>query len=378
MQKTPIILIPGIQGTKLANINKKNFDLAWSGLNKFFDNLYDLLLKLDGQTDESSEVVIERQDVEDLAYSEIINYLKSKGYPVYIFGYDWRKSNIENGGKLADFVDMVMRKHNPAGGLNFLTHSMGCLVFSGFLKAIDQDARKNLVNKAIFTVPPFLGSIEAMFNLIIGKSRLFNSSDDFRKIARTFPAIFELCPVYDGAVSFKQSSAKFNIFDQSNWQQPRRNDIKRQFQTRLAHLGQVRDQEYNGSKLLFDFSQLDTDLLGRMLVVAGVGDKTQHQMTVEDSTPENVFVFSQDEDDRGDGTVHLDSARVFENIITTLTVESRWLEKRFDGRGIMSDWHSFFLNNGRVQNIISRFLNKSQADLTNNWFESIKGEVRKL
>ena len=37
-----------------------------------------------------------------------------------------------------------------------------------FLKLMNK-----IINKVIFTTPPFLGSIEATYNLIIGKSKLF-------------------------------------------------------------------------------------------------------------------------------------------------------------------------------------------------------------
>ena len=67
---------------------------------------------------------------------------------------------------------------------------MGGLVLSTYIKSLNIAERNKIINKAIFTVPPFLGSIEASFNLTIGKSRLFNSSDDFRKVSRTFPSIY--------------------------------------------------------------------------------------------------------------------------------------------------------------------------------------------
>lgn len=306
--KSPIILIPGIQGTKLANINNKDFDTVWSGIRKFFDNLYDLILELDGRTDKQTEVIIERQDVEDLAYSEIINYLKHLGYPVYIFGYDWRKSNDESGNKLYEFVEVVRAKHKGNDKINFITHSMGCQVFSGFLKRLKEDQMAAVINRAIFTVPPFMGSVEAMFNIVIGKSKLFNSSDDFRKI-ETFPAIFELCPVYKD----------------------------------------------------------------------GTGEDTQQKMEVDQNSlgVKNQFLFSKEfESTDGDGTVHINSAKVFKDSITTLKVKSRWIEKRLDGRIIMADWHSFFLNNGRVQNILKRFMEVDKSNLSDNWYESIGGGVK--
>ncbi len=377
--KAPTIIIPGIQGTKLANINKKNFDTVWSGIRKFFDNLYDIVLEPDGRTDKKKEVVIERQDVEDLAYSEIINYLRNRGYPVYIFGYDWRKSNLDSGDKLLDFVKAVRKKHKGNAKINFITHSMGCLVFSGFLKRLTENQTRIFINRAIFTVPPFKGSVEAMFNLIIGKSKLFNSSDDFRKIARTFPAIFELCPVYPQATSCTDGS-DFDVYDYKQWQQdPSKSDyqkIKQQFEIRLADLKQVRSGKKN---LVFNLSKLPPEIQDKMLIVAGIGDATQRKLEIDKKSSgiKNQFNFSDKfEDLQGDGTVHLLSAEVFKKSITTLKVKSRWIEKRLDGRLMMADWHSFFLNNGRVQNIIKRFLENDKANLGSDWYKSIGGGVK--
>lgn len=326
--KHPVILIPGIQGTKLANINNQDFRTIWSGIRKYFDNLYDLLLDLKGEIDLAKEVVIERQDVEDLAYSEIINYLRNRGYPVYIFGYDWRKSNLTSGEELYEFTKMVKKKHNTAK-INFLSHSMGCLVLSGYFKRLSEYQVDSTVNRVIFTVPPFLGSLEAMHNLIIGKSRLFNSSDDFRKLARTFPAIFELCPLYENAVRFK-SGKEYVLYDYAHWQQkpnkPSYPKIKEQFEVRLNHLKQVR----SNSNFIYNFSELDAKIRQKLLIIAGDGEPTQRQVVVDDSSknPLNLFEFKDDvpyQDEKGDGTVHLDSACMWKNEICTIAVKSRWL-----------------------------------------------------
>ena len=85
-RKLPVILIPGIQGTKLYNVNLDDFSTHWSGIKKFYTNIHKLKLQRDGLNDIGVETIIERADVENMAYSEIINYLKAKGYRVFIFG----------------------------------------------------------------------------------------------------------------------------------------------------------------------------------------------------------------------------------------------------------------------------------------------------
>lgn len=380
-RKRSIILIPGIQGTKLANVNEKDFRTIWSGIKKYFSNIHNLKLQYDGISDKGAETIIERADVENIAYSEIINYLRSLGFNVFIFGYDWRKSNVESAKELQELVAKVRRKLNEPE-INFLTHSMGGLVLSAFLKTMSAHERNELINKIIFTVPPFLGSVEASFNLTIGKSRLFNSSDDFRKIARTFPGIYELLPVYKDAYEFQNTVTKdnFNPYDFSTyWQQVK--DVSRDstarkhrlMTKRLEDTGKVRDED----NLIFNLSKCSPEFRKKVLILIGDGEKTKNRIYVEDEKGDmkNYFNYEKyDEVDEGDGTVPSQSSTVFKDDILTLRLYTSFLEKRADSRLIMADWHAFFLNNGRVQNVIKRFFDP-RSTLEDRWYESRGGRI---
>lgn len=384
MRKKPIIVIPGIQGTKLFNTNEKDFSVVWSGLKKNFSNIQKLALQKDGKSDKEIEIVVERADVENLAYSEIINYLRRRGYRVFIFGYDWRLSNLESGKKLQEYVLKLKDKLN-VGSFNFLTHSMGALVLSSYFRLLEEEQIKKIVHKAIFTVPPFLGAAEATFNLVIGKSRLFNSSDDFRKIARTFPAIYELLPVYEKSYVFEDTSRQDSLdyFDYASyWQQisdPKRKDtIKKQklIADRISDLGKVRSQNH----FIYDFSKLtDQETRDKFLVLVGTGEKTSTTIGIKNKWKHyiNLFDFDTEKQD-GDGTVPFESAVAFKNVFTTLGVESKGLETWADSFFIMRDWHAFFLNNGRVQNVITRFFKPKENTMKImseanelEWFSSV-------
>ena len=382
MEKQPIILIPGIQGTKLNNINDADFKTLWTGIKKFFTNIHELALQFDGQSDKGAENIIERADVENLAYSEIINYLRSIGYRVYIFGYDWRKSNEESAKELGEFIQRIQRKLNETK-MNFVTHSMGALVLSAYLKKLSEKERLKVLNKAVFTVPPFLGSMEASFNLTMGKSRLFNSSDDFRKVGRTFPGLYELLPVYDGAYEFqnKKTEENYNLYDYSSfWQQLRNPEsesylYKNRLMThRLTELGKLRDQR----NLIFDLSKMNKELRSRCIILAGGGEATKDKVFVtEDEEFKFFFDYEKhEENEDGDGTVPIQSSTVFKDSILTCKMKTSWIEKRADSRVILSDWHAFFLNNGRVQNIIKRFMDP-KAVLKGEWYQSRGGKIEK-
>ena len=379
--KKPIIVIPGITGTKLFNSNDPNRRTIWSGLKMFFANIHKLKLQKDGKHDRSPDVIIERADIENLAYSEIINYLKAQDYRVFIFGYDWRKSNIETGKALGAFIDKLRDKLNT-GSFNFLTHSMGALVLSGYLKSLTEEERNKIVNKGILTVPPFLGSVEASFNLIIGKSRFLNTSDDFRKVARTFPSIYELLPVYEGAFGFEnpETEANFNPYDFATyWQRVKdvdREDTRKKHRLiahRLKELGKSRDQ----NNFLFDFSHCKKSFRDKFVVICGGKSETKESIFIQDKKRhiKNYFDFGYYEDSEdGDGTVPLPSAVAFKDALLTLKVNQSRLEMWADALFPIRDWHAFFLNNGRVQNIIKRFL-KEDGDLGGSWFESLSGGI---
>lgn len=271
---------------------------------------------------------------------------------------------------------------------------MGGLVLSSFLKiAKEKGEIESSVNKAIICNPPFLGSLEAAFSLVIGRSKLINSSDDFRKVARTFPAIYELSPVYDQSFVFDHNPGQeiyfFNY--KSYWQREenpvnekgiRKNEL---MEYRFKELEKVRA---NDSRTIFDFSNLSSELRKKFLVLVGSQEDTLETLTILESDAsgriKNFFDFENTTSSRrGDGTVHHWSSTIFKDSILTIDIESKPFETRWNSHLIMNDWHSFFLNNGRVQNIIRRFLIHDEQILAGvngnkDWFTSPGSAIKKL
>lgn len=383
-KRKPIILIPGIQGTKLFDTNQKDFKTVWSGVKKFFSDIHQLALKDNGVSDKYLDAVIERADVEDLAYSELINYLKAEGYRVYIFGYDWRRSNTESAIALSAFVERIKRRFGNTNSFNFITHSMGGLVFSAYLKMLTPEQRTDVVEHAVMTVPPFLGSMESALSLTMGSSMLFNSSDDFRKVGRTFPAIYELLPVYPEAYTFDSVAAQqnYNPYDfNTYWQQvanadrPDTVDKHALISRRLNDLGEVRSDD----NLIYDFSKAPADLRKKCVVISGSGSETRQQSHIKENHKHYKFFFEFEQKPKskdGDGTVPSLSANCFKDSVTTIQVEKSGFEAWMDSRFLGADHHAFFLNNGRVQNVITRFLKGSTS--RDDWFESADDGVKKL
>ena len=118
-------------------------------------------------------------------------------------------------------------------------------------------------------------------------------------------------------------------------------------------------------------------------MVVGTGSDTRVNIIVKDKVDHVVNFFDFDHkkaEGEGDGTVPHDSAIAFKDSLLTLCVEMRRMEAWADGRFLMTDWHAFFLNNGRVQNVITRFFKpreKSgiQTMGSTKWYQSIGSKV---
>lgn len=169
-------------------------------------------------------------------------------------------------------------------------------------------------------------------------------------------------------------SNRHHLTLQKDWQQKNNyNPLKH----RLSELGKVRSQ----GNFLFDFSKLDRSIRDRIIVLAGGGEQTKTKIIINKNSNNHRFLFDfevgGETKEDGDGTVPLLSSTAFKDSIETFRVDTTFLEKRIDSRFIQSDWHAFFLNNARVQNVIKMFLNP-KIDRKDNWYQSIGDSILKL
>jgi hypothetical protein len=421
MSVSPVILVPGIKGTKLVNKNSLDHDIIWSEMQSKYESIYDLALQDNPEYEVEQNSIIGVDGVEELAYRNAFLSLARKlkircrpVYPVYLFSYDWRKSCVENGNKLLKFVNQLKDKLNydckpedKVNSFNFVTHSMGGLVFSCFLKQLGHDC--SMVERAVLNAPPFLGSIDTLVAMIIGeggaefnlfnyviKIPLLNHNADFRKICRTFPSIFELLPVYKGAVEDETGTdyttkqpgdALPMIFTPKYWQQniadseylkdkqgvEDKERLIKTFRVNLERAGRFRMD-----KKLWDLNSVEPELAWRLLVICGTGKQTNQRVIVREKDPDlkvkNYFDLKETQDkdikkqgkgyhdQNGDGRVPLISAACYRKRILTLSVDD--------------SPHALFLNDNLVQSLINRFINKD--DTAPDWFKKIGGRVKNL
>ena len=219
--KKPIIFIPGIAGSELFKIDESlvspeekaigmiygdkersakriwvpiGYDASKANddLNLYSnENLYGLQ-----QGDLRKVNLFERHAGPVAMYSSLLGTIMKNfpDRPVYLFSYDWRKTNVDSAEKLAAFIDSI-----TDGGkvkVDIIAHSMGGIVSSHYLREHD-----DRVDKYLSFGTPYEGAPSA-FNTLSSKSlvggfldvvieKLIGIKPD---VASSFTAMVELLP----------------------------------------------------------------------------------------------------------------------------------------------------------------------------------------
>ena len=221
LDKKPIIFIPGIAGSELFKIDEslvspeekaigmvygykeRSAKRIWvpigydarkvnDDLNLYTnDNLYGLQ-----QGDLRKVNVFERHAGPVAMYSSLLGTIMKNfpDRPVYLFSYDWRKTNVDSAEKLAAFIDSI-----TDGGkvkVDIIAHSMGGIVSAHYLRNHD-----DRVDKYLSFGTPYEGAPSA-FNTLSSRSlvggfldvvieKLIGIKPD---VASSFTAMVELLP----------------------------------------------------------------------------------------------------------------------------------------------------------------------------------------
>jgi pimeloyl-ACP methyl ester carboxylesterase len=221
----PVVLIPGILGSKLCSADG---EVLWGASAKASLSNFHLLDMADrtSGTVKPCGVIDSIQVLGPLysigAYSSLIDAMRDwgliEGQNLFIFDYDWRKSNLDN---VAAFEQFVVSKLGPDKKFNIVAHSMG-----GYIARLYMDRQKasQRVNKIIYLGTPFLGSMSTLGTLSEGWGTLPNwlagGIDTIRHVVLSFPSLLELLPRYDECCSFKKANDQYipiNVFDPQLW-----------------------------------------------------------------------------------------------------------------------------------------------------------------
>jgi hypothetical protein len=215
----PVILIPGIKGTELINTFKVSHDATWAEFDLLYEDPYQLVLDPTGRVDAHPRIVTRPGRLFPFIYEEIVLHLEKKlKVPVYPFAYDWRMSNRANGRRLLAFVDELRAKPGNTRSTPFdvVCHSMGGLILRSAATQASRAAGTTFpFERVAFLGTPHNGALDAAFALIRGDGLKFQHRRALREAARTMPAVYDLLPAYDGAVT-KDGNPR-DIFNPRHW-----------------------------------------------------------------------------------------------------------------------------------------------------------------
>jgi pimeloyl-ACP methyl ester carboxylesterase len=222
----PTIIVPGLLGSTLENLYDLQPSPSWSQgqvINAAIagPDSFSLALDRTGNFDASLQVVTRADGLLVSAYERLASALRSRqAGPVYVFPYDWRYSTAKTGAELAQFVARVRGKMAANfsgwnGKVDFVAHSLGGLVFRAFLAT---NPPPEQVGQVVFIAVPQRGCLEAAEAMIRGKGVLFGGRTEMRKLARTFPSLYELLPTFQGA-AIAAGGGSVDFFDVRQWQE---------------------------------------------------------------------------------------------------------------------------------------------------------------
>jgi len=199
-QQPPVIIIPGILGSKIAQ--KHDDKEVWIGpiTRVLFSDFEELRLDIDPQTlqpiepDQYVSGITDKVAGQDF-YGSIIDTLHhSAGYQqgklgesavegerrYYIFAYDWRQDNTLSARKLSQLIKQIRQDYNdPELKVDLIAHSMGGLVARYYLRygeldVLDRDdfpvtlEGARTVRRVVLLGTPSLGAVDSVSSFIKG------------------------------------------------------------------------------------------------------------------------------------------------------------------------------------------------------------------
>lgn len=257
-EQPPLIVIPGIMGSKLRD--RETARIIWPGSvwNLVTSEFNELALDVDPATLTSRPSRLEAFDITDTAagrdfYNRLIETLQQygdfkrtvAGTPVtdtferrfYVFPYDWRHDNVESARQLDALIEQIRRDYGrPDLKVDIVAHSMGGLVSRYYLRFGTEDVLESdkpaitmqgaaKVNRLILLGTPSLGSANTIRGFVEGEKIV-------RRVApetlATMPSVYQLLPNgirkpligIDGRplrASADPQSPELDLFDPATW-----------------------------------------------------------------------------------------------------------------------------------------------------------------
>ncbi len=228
--ETPVIFIPGIMGSRLAEVNGSTQTERWPGIGPglLTGSNFERLRPSQNANIVATDVIrtflpgdlrpIYGPILTTLSITGGLREYQVEGKPerrqpagcdmtqrfndprLFVFAYDWRKSNIENADLLRGYVECIQQFH-PGSKIDIVAHSMGGLLGRRYILAnpVSHDVRR-----MITIASPFLGAPEALHVTETGRFRFLNGilgkvvprfvTNRIKNLAIESPAVHELFP----------------------------------------------------------------------------------------------------------------------------------------------------------------------------------------
>lgn len=208
---TPVIFIPGIAGSVLRN--PADDGELWPGPFTFHGDLCLEPMNSGCKFEVNARDVLRQITPAYKVYGPLLDYLRDHGYGedpphnLYVFPYDWRKSNAENARLLRGLVALARAEHQN-GKVNIVAHSMGGVLARRYILD-NPDPALHHVDKLITIGTPFLGAPKAINTLETGQFfEVFGIPSPIPALPSTIKRLVEF---YPGAHELLPSAAYYQL-----------------------------------------------------------------------------------------------------------------------------------------------------------------------
>lgn len=221
----PVVFIPGILGSRLVD---ESGNTVWGdrGSLSNFDQLE--IIETGSAKKLRPDGLVERINMLGPfwtihQYDAIVDQLRAAGFErgkdFFVFAYDWRRSNFDTAKEFAEFVNNTPALN--AQQFDVVVHSMGGIVAKIWLH---NHAGSSRVGKVIYLGTPFRGSMNVFGTLSEGWGKFANliagGLPTIRRVALSFPSLYELLPTYDGCCRLGTSASHtlLDVLSPTTWQ----------------------------------------------------------------------------------------------------------------------------------------------------------------
>ncbi|MGH8454587.1 MAG: lipase/acyltransferase domain-containing protein, partial [Nevskiales bacterium] len=221
-EQPPLIVIPGILGSKLRDA--KTGRPLWPGpaWKLFFSNYRDLALEIDPLMLEPMPSDIEAYDISEEGlgadfYGQLVMTLEdyggyvrgtpgqkvsTRGRRYYLFPYDWRQDNVVSARRLDALIEQIRKDYDdPELKVDIVAHSMGGLITRYYLRYGTRDVLdgndfpvsghgESRIRTVILLGTPNLGSTRSLHTFLRGARIVFGRVPS--EVLATMPSMYQL------------------------------------------------------------------------------------------------------------------------------------------------------------------------------------------